>query len=126
MDNSRIKDVCAEVTCIHTSGLRKVAVVALGHTAIGESERPIEQDRVSGENETALRDLGLGVGEYRYPLDTAQVTDQLNPHCSWGTSNHPQKITGLSKIPRSSRCHWLSANHCTSGHSKNFEKHVQH
>ena len=67
-----------EVTCIHTSGLRKIAVVALGHTAIGESERPIEQDRVSGENETALRDLGLGVREDRYPLDNVQVTEQLN------------------------------------------------
>ena len=58
MDNSRIKDVCAEVTCIHTSGLRKVGVVALGCTAVGGSERPIEQDRGSGENYNALRVLG--------------------------------------------------------------------
>ena len=52
MEPSIIKDVCAEVTCIHTSGLRKVAVVALGQTAaVGEggvvNVRPTEQGRVS-------------------------------------------------------------------------------
>ena len=44
MDNSRIKDECAEVT------------YSFGCTAVGGSE----QDRVSGENDTAVRDLVLG------------------------------------------------------------------
>ena len=49
MDPSILKDVCAEVTCLHTSGLRKVAVVALGQTAIGGGVRvrPAEQGTVS-------------------------------------------------------------------------------
>ena len=49
MESTIIKDVCAEVTCLHTSGLRKVAVVALGQTAVGGGvrKRPTEQGRVS-------------------------------------------------------------------------------
>ena len=53
MESSILKDVCAEVTCLHTSGLRKVAVVALGQTAAvvvgGEvvNVGPTEQGRVS-------------------------------------------------------------------------------
>ena len=49
MEPSILKDVCAEVTCLHTSGLRKVAVVALGQTAIGGGVRvrPAEQGTVS-------------------------------------------------------------------------------
>ena len=50
MESSIIKDVCAEVTCLHTSGLRKVAVVALGQTAAvggGVNVGPTEQGSVS-------------------------------------------------------------------------------
>ena len=51
MEPSIIKDVCAEVTCLHTSGLRKVAAVALGQTVAvggGVSVRPTKQGSVSG------------------------------------------------------------------------------
>ena len=47
MDNS-IKDICAEVTCLHASGLRKVAVVALGCSAVASREKPIGQGMASG------------------------------------------------------------------------------
>ena len=47
MDNS-IKDVCAEVTCLHASGLRKVAVVALGCTAVANKEKHTGQGMTSG------------------------------------------------------------------------------
>lgn len=51
MEPSILKDVCAEVTCLHTSGLRKVAVVALGQSVTlgggGGSVNSTEQGRGS-------------------------------------------------------------------------------
>ena len=48
MEPSIIKDVCAEVTCLHASGLRKVAVVALGCTAAVAREKHTGQGMASG------------------------------------------------------------------------------
>ena len=42
------KDVCAEVTCLHASGLRKVAVVALGCTAVANKEKHTGQGMTFG------------------------------------------------------------------------------
>ena len=56
MEPSIIKDVCAEVTCLHTSGLRKVAVIALGQTVTvggGGSVNTTEQG--SGSNVCVVR-----------------------------------------------------------------------
>ena len=51
------------------------------------------------------------------------------------TTNWPSQHTGSNVVSflffnitycSYYRCPWLSANNCTSGHSKNFEKHTQH
>ena len=66
MEPSILKDVCAEVTCLHASGFRKVAVLALGHTvAVGGevSGRPTKQGRVS-EFSVLRKPVGYRKGVY--------------------------------------------------------------
>ena len=75
MEPSILKDVCAEVTCLHTSGLRKVAVLALGQTVAvggGVSVRPTKQGRVS---ESCVVRKAVGYPEDVIPSDVSIVSD---------------------------------------------------
>ena len=65
MDNS-IKDVCAEVTCLHASGLRKVAVVALGCTAVANKEKHTGQGMTSGGVGNVIRNFQGNLGQWSY------------------------------------------------------------
>ena len=76
MEPSILKDVCAEVTCLHTSGLRKVAVLALGQTVAvggGVSVRPTKQGSVSG----VLR-KPVSFREDVFPSDVSVVSAQVD------------------------------------------------
>ena len=126
MECSIIKDVCAEVTCLHTSGLRKVAVVALGQTAAvggggGVNVRPTEQGRVSKSQvkssaycddvfpseKTSIADVVQGkIGQWSYSarpifLDrffpTTQELESLNTF-------ERERILGTSTMIQSSSC----------------------
>ena len=78
MEPSIIKDVCAEVTCLHTSGLRKVAVVALGQTVTvggGGSVNTTEQG--SGSNVCVVR-KPVAHREDIFPSDVSSVSEQVS------------------------------------------------
>ena len=78
MEPSILKDVCAEVTCLHTSGLRKVAVIAIGQTVAvggGVSVRSTKQGRVS---ESCVLRKPVGYLEEVIPSDVSVVSDQVN------------------------------------------------
>ena len=61
-----MKDVCAEVTCLHASGLRKVAVVTLGCTAVASKEKHTRQGIASGGVGNVIRSFQGNVGQWSY------------------------------------------------------------
>ena len=63
MANAR-KDVCAEVTCLHASGLRKVAVVALGCTAAAAREKHNGQGMASGGVGNIIKNFRGSFGQF--------------------------------------------------------------
>ena len=110
MEPSILKDVCAEVTCLHTSGLRKVAVVALGQTAIGGGVRvrPAEQGMVSSVVKSSAYSDDVFPSERSFnPDEVCSVNGKLG---QWSYSARPifldrffptaQELESLSSFER--------------------------